>query len=65
MDNKIRYNRSVLKEGYEEMAKINLSYAESGLASDQNDLLSYETSLSRDEIKLINYSNVESDSFDD
>ena len=36
-----RYSRNILKNGYEEMAKINLSYAESGIVVDSSELISF------------------------
>lgn len=36
------YNDAVLKMGYEEMAQINLGFAESGLRLDADDYVSYE-----------------------
>lgn len=54
-----KYNDSVLKNGYEEMAKINLGFAESGLLGDAQDLVSYEKNLANN--LLIQ----EGDNFDD
>lgn len=68
MDNRIRNNRystNRLKSGYEEMATINLSFAESGIATDTRELLSYEANLGNDKLQIENYFNMESDDFDD
>ena len=40
-----RYSDAVLKSGYEEMAQINLGFAESGMVSSTDDLMSYEKTL--------------------
>jgi hypothetical protein len=40
-----KYNDAVLKSGYEAMGKINLGFAESGLAGDAQDLTTYEQNL--------------------
>lgn len=37
-----KYDANVLKNGYEAMAKINLTYAEAALSGDSKDLRSYE-----------------------
>lgn len=37
-----KYNDAVLKSGYEEMAQINLGFAESGLKGSADDLSTYE-----------------------
>jgi len=42
---KFQYSNKQLKYGYEAMGKINLNFAESGLAGDAKDLVSYETQL--------------------
>jgi len=42
---KFQYSNSQLKNGYEEMGKINLGFAESGLEGDAKDLVSYESQL--------------------
>ena len=39
------YNDAILKSGYEEMAQINLGFAESGMSSSTDDLMSYEKRL--------------------
>lgn len=39
------YNDAVLKSGYEEMAQINLGFAESGMSATTDDLMSYEKTL--------------------
>jgi hypothetical protein len=43
----IKYNDAVLKSGYEEMAQINLGFAESGLRRDADDFMSYEKDLAQ------------------
>ena len=60
-----RYSTNLLKNGYEEMAKINLSFAESAIATDASELLSYETDLGNGNLQLRNYFNMESDDFGD
>lgn len=42
---KYQYSTKQLKSGYEAMGQINLRFAESGLAGDARDLVSYESRL--------------------
>ena len=42
---KFQYSNQQLKTGYEAMGQINLGYAESGIAGDARDLVSYESQL--------------------
>lgn len=40
------YNVNALKNGYEAMAKINLSFAEESMAVDHDQLVTYENAIS-------------------
>ena len=60
-----RYNDSVLKNGYEAMAKINLGFAESSMTVDTGALFSYEEVLSNDGLVRQSFFDLESDDFDD
>ena len=53
-----KYNDAVLKSGYEEMAQINLGFAESGIKGSADDLLTYEKILAANVL-------MERDEFDD
>lgn len=45
-----RYNDAVLKNGYEEMAQINLGFAESDMTCATEDYISYEKVLAENTI---------------
>lgn len=60
-----QYNTNILKKGYKEMAKINLSFAESSMAVDNINLFIYEEILVNDNLFMKSYFDLEGDDLDD